>query len=441
MGFFDDCDADERFLAWEFQHHHDPPTSQWHIYDFDQRSFINVKILGHDLDGKFAVQFLEEHIDDIPLDVVQVEVSDNGRLISFSSMADLDHMRLPAYPPITAVPQDYRSSVIHLASLVEVERLGKIVDLVTELEHMGDERFSPRRFVFKWHIHWKEYISLWHEMNCMMRLSPHPYVVSFDRLVLAKCGPDDQDRIVGFTMEYVAGGTWEKNKHRVFKLRYLEQLISAIDDLNLRLGIVHQDIAPDNLHLDASTDRLKIADFGFSASIGSKGYEQNFHLFRDRGTRDDVKGVVFSVYEIVTGDWRYNPKPLSTFPMADILDQPWTQGPQTQLDCPVQVFQSLLRNWVRSRAAAQNKVSHPTGFVDQLNWPALESLDTRDEGADEPTEDEKTSTANRESKFYRQRRNVIRLGERYLRWTRPAHNRVPSGKRVLGDGRIISLDQ
>lgn len=429
MGFYDDCDADERFLAWESQHSDDPPSSIWQKYDFDQRRCITVAIKGQqDPDGHVADEFLAKHINDIPRDAVQVGISKDGALISSSADEDLDQTRLPIYPPITAIPEEFQSRVVNLATLVEVERLGAIVDLVID-------KTSLRKYVFKWHIHWKEFIGLWHEMNCMMRLSSHPNVVSLDRLVIAKCGPDEQDRIVGFTMEHVAGGTFEKNKSRVFKMKYLKQLISVVDHLNLRLGIIHQDIVPDNLLLDAVTDTIKLFDFNFSARVGSKGYEDNFHLFRDRKNRDDVKGVVFLIYEIVTGDWQYNSKPLSTFPMADVLREPWVQREQVQLDSSLEAYQSALRDWVAIRKAPENIVSHYTELTDHiLEWPALEGMTV-------VPDDVKDSSASGEARFYRLRRDARRCGELYLRWERPAHDDIPRDNWVLANGELVSDNQ
>lgn len=80
----------------------------------------------------------------------------------------------------------------------------------------------------------------WKEMNLWMRLPRHPNIVPFDKIVLDEL----EGRVVGFTSSYVPGGNLEENKSRVFKLKWLKQLIEVVDLLNLRHGIVHQDIAP-----------------------------------------------------------------------------------------------------------------------------------------------------------------------------------------------------
>ncbi|KAK3322924.1 hypothetical protein B0H66DRAFT_602347 [Apodospora peruviana] len=75
-----------------------------------------------------------------------------------------------------------------------------------------------------------------------MRIPKHPNIVPFDALVVDKL--DGVDRVVGFTTRFIPGGNLDENKTRVFKLKYLEQLISTVDYLNLTLGIVHGDTCP-----------------------------------------------------------------------------------------------------------------------------------------------------------------------------------------------------
>ncbi len=58
-----------------------------------------------------------------------------------------------------------------------------------------------------------------------MRIPPHPNIVPLDALVVDSI--DGVDRVVGFTTRYVPGFTLHENNTRVFKLKYLEQLISV----------------------------------------------------------------------------------------------------------------------------------------------------------------------------------------------------------------------
>ncbi|KAL5349830.1 hypothetical protein ACLOAV_004864 [Pseudogymnoascus australis] len=66
-----------------------------------------------------------------------------------------------------------------------------------------------------------------------------------------------------------------------------------VDYLNLELGIMHQDITPRNLLVDPEADNLLLFDIDRAARIGQPSY------FTER---NDVKGVVFTLYEIISRD-------------------------------------------------------------------------------------------------------------------------------------------
>ena len=125
-----------------------------------------------------------------------------------------------------------------------------------------------------------------------MRLPPHPNIVPLDKLVLDK----SQGRIVGFTTPYIHGGTLHTDNSRIFKLKWLRQLTQVVDDLDFKFGVVHQDIAARNLLVKSETDDLMLFDFNSACRIGYIGHVED---------RDDIKGVVFTVYEIITKDDRF----------------------------------------------------------------------------------------------------------------------------------------
>jgi hypothetical protein len=58
---------------------------------------------------------------------------------------------------------------------------------------------------------------------------------------------------------------------------------------------MHQDIAPRNLLIDEE-DNLRTFDFNYSIMIDK-------HYTPDR---DDIKGVIFTLYEIITLDGHYD---------------------------------------------------------------------------------------------------------------------------------------
>lgn len=122
-------------------------------------------------------------------------------------------------------------------------------------------------------------------MNLWCRLK-HPNIVPFGNVVVDEL----EGHCVGFTSKYIPGGTLEENKNRAFKLKWLRQLTNVVDELNLHLGIAHQDVAARNLLIEESTDSIMRFDFDFSARVGCVGYSED---------RNDIKGVVFTLFETI----------------------------------------------------------------------------------------------------------------------------------------------
>ncbi|EXF86228.1 hypothetical protein CFIO01_02287 [Colletotrichum fioriniae PJ7] len=174
-------------------------------------------------------------------------------------------------------------------------------------------------------------------MNLWMRLPRHPNIVPFDRLVVDEL----EGRVVGFTSVYIPGGTLEDNQSRVFKLKWFEQLTGVVDVLNLKHGIMHQDIAARNLLVDLLTDNLQLFDFNFSGRIGGIGCIEN---------RNDVNGVIFTLYEIITRDDHFRQVPHEEQNPDDVQGlSAWPKHPVVQLDHPVLEYRSHLNRWVKKR--------------------------------------------------------------------------------------------
>lgn len=106
--------------------------------------------------------------------------------------------------------------------------------------------------------------------------------------------------IVGLTTLFIPGGTLKDNNAttRPFRLRWFNQLLSVVDDLNFTYGMMHQNIAARNLVIDEDDD-LRIFDFNYSIMIDK-------HYTPDR---DDLKGVIFTLFETITLDEHYRDVP------------------------------------------------------------------------------------------------------------------------------------
>src|SRR5690349_22566016 len=87
---------------------------------------------------------------------------------------------------------------------------------------------------------------------------------------------DEQEQLVFFVMAYIAGDNLAKRLHERGVLttdetrRILREVADALAYAHDR-GVVHRDIKPDNILLDASTGRPMVTDFGIARAMDSTG--------------------------------------------------------------------------------------------------------------------------------------------------------------------------
>lgn len=336
MGFFSNCQPNHRFNAYTSDAFPDGPTT-WHTIEWDKRRYISTSIPefvdmsdgGEEMEESVikALAGLVERLDD---NVNLVNFSIDGDFISASSHARDDIAAIPLYCPIDMIPEQYTTGrVISRADLVEVERLSHCVDLVTYRSQPGSTA------VFKYQFHHDQVLRNWHELNCWLRLSGHPNIVPLECVVtdfqdVPEYGTDIQV-VVGFTSAFVQGKTLQDNPSRLFKLKYLEQLTKVVDDVNLRFGIVHQDIAPRNLLINPATDTLQLFDFSCSGKLGWKGAAVQTQFSNPGSFSIGLNGVVATVYEVITRDTQLAEQILlgadvSTIEEKEWIKQPWCES-------------------------------------------------------------------------------------------------------------------
>jgi hypothetical protein len=131
----------------------------------------------------------------------------------------MSRARVPYYPPSTEFPR--RIPKIRRSSLTEIRRRGVQVDLVSYRRLQGQAKLVA----FKYYMNDGNVSMFWNEINGVMRIPEHPSIVPFDALVIEPL--DGEDKVVGFTTVYTPGGTISDNPERVFKLKYLKQLIEG----------------------------------------------------------------------------------------------------------------------------------------------------------------------------------------------------------------------
>lgn len=218
--------------------------------------------------------------------------------------------------------------------------MGPQVDLVTYVS----DGVASTKAAFKYWFMANGMFRKWYELQCWARLPrDHPHIVPFDAVVI----DDIRGGVVGFTSLYIPGGTLKHNNAvtRPFRLAWLQQLLSVVDDLNYRYGIMHQDIAARNLVVDEK-ENLCIFDFNFSIVIN-----ENYTL-----ERDDMKGVIFTLYEIITLDEHFRQVPHAEQDAEAVLRLEWVKHADVQLDSHVDEFRKVLDAWVSKRKTREIKL-------------------------------------------------------------------------------------
>ncbi|KAH8895785.1 hypothetical protein GQ53DRAFT_33051 [Thozetella sp. PMI_491] len=422
MGYFDDCRPDQRFTTRSWRSIYKQNGSLWVVSDWDQRRVISVGTEWYEEDEDFVLEALAEHIDEIPPEAILIEVGRDSELVSWTSDNDEDTTLLPFYPSTAEFAADVPR--IHRSDLIELERMGVQVDLVTRRSLQPGDR---QRLAFKYYTNRPNVGVGWHELNCIMHLPKHPNIVPFHSLVIDTV--DGNDKVVGFTTRFIPGDTILDNVARVFKLKYLQQLTEALDFLNLELGIVHGDIVTYNLLIDAETDNIQIFDFNMASKLGWEGDTENGGAFVYEADRNDVKWTIFTLYEIITRDMHFReenyPHELDASMVSDM--DTWEKHPDVRLDAEVAEYRRVLSDWVEVRKKRDEEVTHWTQAPRYLDWPPM------------PEFPEVHWVGNLVRQSWQMRQDLVRRGASFLRWQRPPSCRLPlpQGQLLLATGQIV----
>lgn len=183
---------------------------------------------------------------------------------------------------------------------------------------------------------------------------------------------------------------------------------------------MHQDIAPRNFCIDATTDILVVFDFGNAAHVGAEA----------RADRNDVKGVILALHEIITRDSAYGQCWLHFMDEVPLLGHPekWQKHPDVKLDAPAGAYYDALMAWVERRrrapvpAEAVQFSQAPRHFVWPKSFaePPLWSSHDR-------------SPALPQSSYCRAA--AEQLGLPFVEWERPGEVHVDRTRRLLATGR------
>ncbi|CAK7266604.1 hypothetical protein SEPCBS119000_002114 [Sporothrix epigloea] len=374
------------------------------VADLDKAPFLEPIYL-IEATEEICLAKLRKHVDDFGADVSGFRFSDPEGPITISTSQDDD---------VTTYSNDHLPSelglpfpvkTIRFDYLTELDRLYPQVDLVTYagVPTVGGLAADTKAAFKYWFMpngmEWR-----WFELQLWARLPrDHPHIVPFDAVVLDHV----RGGVIGFTSVYIPGGTLEETDATVrpFRLSWFQQLLSVVDDLNYRYGIMHQDIAARNLVVDAQ-DNLRIFDFNFSSRI-SEYHDPHF---------DDAKAVIFTLYEIMTLDEHYRQVRHAERNAEALLLQQWEKHPDVKLDSEVQEFRQVLDAWLEKRKTRELKK------VDTwLEWPPMPKPPN---GPWVKYGPDGAVTKKIIPSFYLKRQHLIKLDEPYLDWERPASYRL-----------------
>ncbi|KAM5473418.1 hypothetical protein MauCBS54593_002213 [Microsporum audouinii] len=254
------------------------------VIDCDTRRWLQVvgpsKTLRADDDERLT-SIISRYVDQLGPDDHTMVIDKNGEL---ERVTNEDVTLEVLYPKYTG-PLDTHQ-VVRRSELREVERVNCVMDLVEYKSPDGETKGEI--VVFKYTVIMQRVEYIWREAHLLRGLRGNDLFVPFHRTVI----DDVTQNILGFTTRYISGGTLQDYRG-IFYFHWLKQITGAIDDLNLRYGILHLDLAPRNIVIDPSTKGLKLFNFNKVANVGE---------LRMTTTAWDIDSVIFTVYAALTKD-------------------------------------------------------------------------------------------------------------------------------------------
>ena len=374
------------------------------LWDWDRLRMIKVKgtakLFPPDEDRE--VQVLAPIADHLSRSIRAITIDDDALLCEVSTDPEEDDTAFTPYLIFSTLESLADCHTVQYSKLKELDRLGPGIDLST----YEDESGSTHNVAFKFNPIGKprRLQMAWDEVNAWKRLPPHPNIVPFDRIVL----DDVESRVIGFTTKYIPGGTLD-NPKVPFRFEWLQQLTELVDFLNLKLGIMHQDIAPRNLLVDPETRQLLLFDFDW-VGCGKRGLLDN---------RTDVDGVIYTLYELITNDTHFTSIPHSQRDVDMVQSMPeWPKN--RELDSDVSTMRKFLDAWATSRDHGKDIDRYLTA-PERLTWPDLPTP------PDYRVPFELGKTLDGETVWRtgpRLRRTAMKKGQFCFQWERPPQSRL-----------------
>ncbi|EFE39474.1 hypothetical protein TRV_05871 [Trichophyton verrucosum HKI 0517] len=241
------------------------------------------KLLGNEDDFRNTFLALERYVDQLGPDNHTIIVDENGDLVKFTSEDVTMEIRFPKY---TGAMDKHQ--VIRRSELTEIDRLNKFVDLVEY--NSSDSEAKKELAFFKYTLNQNWIWRVWIDLHIHKALQGNEHFVPFHRIII----DDVTENILGFTYKCLSG-TRLYDYDGVFNFCWLKQMTDAADELNLRYGVLHNDICPHTFLIDHDKNEVKLYCFGLIIKIGKQTMVP----------LADVNSLIVWVYQFLTGDRQF----------------------------------------------------------------------------------------------------------------------------------------
>ncbi|KAH7273099.1 hypothetical protein B0J15DRAFT_460814 [Fusarium solani] len=171
-----------------------------------------------------------------------------------------------------------------------------------------------------------------------------------------------------------------------------------------------------------------LLDFNFAARINHPSAEDGEGEWHDEN-RNDVKGVIFTIYEIITRDDSLRDAPHEE-QNIESLPLEWVKHQEVQLDRPVVEYRQALQEWRDRRALDPKSGDIPKA----INWPPR----PKPPKVSVPMADVHGSPCSIAiDQWYERRQAILERGGKVLNWERPPQKVLDDGRWLLSTGKVI----
>ncbi|KAK0730100.1 hypothetical protein B0H67DRAFT_678011 [Lasiosphaeris hirsuta] len=274
---------------------------------------------------------------------------------------------------------------------------------------------------------------LWTGIHILGRLPPHRNVVSMDDLVLEEISGLG---VVGYTMPCFDGYTLAKQPAPwSFKLKWLREIMQAVDFLDLECGVINADLIANNILINTATDSVVLIDLGMGRSarrqlIGGKRHHgcptslvvakpADAQAVATWGVKRVTLTVLFHITQHRTlDDWTRMEWEQQNEESARSREN-WVKHPDVELDANISFFYDALMAWADKRR--DGPLPSDASDSDWVTFGEHRSRPDRVNLSHAPR------TIDR-----------IRAGRPVLNWLRPPTSKLDPNRPVLATGRYAN---